>query len=589
MPPDALFTLVLVLLMLITLAVTRIGPDLIFFAGLTVLLVSGILTPAEALSGFSNPGVLTVGVLFVVVAGLRDTGGIRWIAQHLLGRPKSVAAAQLRLMMPVTFLSAFLNNTPVVAMMVPAVTEWAKKLNFAPSKLMIPLSYASIFGGMCTLIGTSTNLVVNGLLVEANNGIGFTMFELAWIGVPAALVGILYLMTLGRWLLPARGSLREPFKNPREYTLEMIVDPAGPLVGRSVEEAGLRQLTDMYLAEIDRQGRLVAAVSPDERLQGNDRLIFVGVIDAAVDLHRTRGLLPATQQVFKLDGARAQRGLIEAVVSVSNPLLGRSVRDGRFRNHYSAVVLAVARHGERIRGKVGDIVLRAGDTLLLEARPAFVHQQRNSRDFYLVSTVQDSAPLNHERALVAFAILGAMVGVVALGLLSMLEAAMLAAGLMLLGRCTSGANARRSIDWQLLSVIGAALGVGGALEKTGAAAWLAQALTSLAGSNLWLNLLLVYLVTSLFTEIITNNAAAVLVFPIALATAETLGVSIMPFVVAVTVAASASFATPIGYQTNLMVYGPGGYRFTDYVRLGVPLSLMLALLASVLIPLVWRY
>ena len=589
MPPDALFTLVLVLLMLVAMAVTRIGPDLIFFAGLTVLLVSGILTPAEALSGFSNPAVLTVGVLFVVVAGLRDTGGIRWIARHLLGRPGSVAAAQLRLMMPVTFLSAFLNNTPVVAMLVPAVSEWAKKLNFAPSKLMIPLSYASIFGGMCTLIGTSTNLVVNSLLVQANNGKGFSMFELAWIGVPAAFVGIVYLMTLGRWLLPNRSSLREPFKNPREYTLEMTVDPGGPLVGRSVEEAGLRQLTDMYLAEIDRQGRPVTAVSPDERLQGDDRLIFVGVIDAAVDLHRTRGLLPATQQVFKLEGARTQRGLIEAVVSASHPLVGRSIRDGRFRNHYSAVVLAVARHGERIHGKVGDIVLRAGDTLLLEARPAFVHQQRNSRDFYLVSTVQDSSPLNHERALLAFAILGAMVGTVAFGLLSMLEAGLLAAGLMLLGRCTSGANARRSIDWQLLSVIGAALGVGGALEKTGAAAWLAQALTGLAGSNLWLNLILIYLVTSLFTEVITNNAAAVLVFPIALATAETLGVSMMPFVVAVTVAASASFATPIGYQTNLMVYGPGGYRFTDYLRLGIPLSLLLALLSSILIPLVWPY
>jgi di/tricarboxylate transporter len=588
-PLDAMFTLGLVAVLLGLLALTRIGPDFVFLGGLVVLLVTGILTPTEALEGFGNPGLVTVGALYVVVTGLRDTGGIQWIGNRLLGRPPTLSLAQLKLMAPVAFMSAFLNNTPVVAMMVPAVSDWARKLGFPASKLMIPLSYAAILGGTCTLVGTSTNLIINSLLTRATGGRGLAMFELAWIGVPTALLGLAYLMTVGRWLLPVRQSVHQQFENPREYVVEMLVDPSGPLVGRTLAEAGLRDLGDMYVAEIERGGRRLPVVSPNEHLHAGDRLILVGVVDSAVDVQRIRGLAPATDQVFKLDGARSGRILIEAVVSGTSPIVGRSIREGRFRNRYDAVVLAVSRQGQRVRSKIGDIVLQPGDTLLLEARPAFVQQQRNSRDFFLVSSIEDSTPLRHERAVLAISILAGMVTAVAVGFLSMLEAALIAAGLMLVCQCTTEAAARRNVDWQVLIVIGAALGIGAALQETGAALRVAVLLTGLAGSNPWLNLLVIYLVTTMFTELITNNAAAVLLFPIAIAVANSLGVSFVPFVIAVTMAASASFATPVGYQTNLMVYGPGGYRFGDFFRVGAPLNLLGAALATLVIPLVWRF
>jgi di/tricarboxylate transporter len=308
-----------------------------------------------------------------------------------------------------------------------------------------------------------------------------------------------------------------------------------------------------------------------------------------VDLQRFRGLIPATDQVFKLKHPRAQRCLVEAVVSESAPLVGQTIRDGRFRTLYDAVVIAVARNGERLRGKIGDIVLRPGDTLLLEARPSFVEQQRNSRDFLLVSRIEDSTPPRHERAWVALAILGAMVTVVTFGWLSMLVAGMLAAGLMIMTGCCTAAVARRSVDWQVLLVIAAAFGLEQALWKSGAASIIAGTFLGAAGDNPHLALAVVYGVTLLLTELLTNNAAAALMFPIAVTTATGLGVHPMPFVIAVMVAASCGFATPIGYQTNLMVYGPGGYRFADYLRIGVPLDILIGLTAVLVIPLAWRF
>ena len=584
---DAWITLAIVTLILGSLVFTRIAADIVFVGGLTLLLVSGVVTPAQAFAGFANEGVITIGALYVVVAGLRDTGGIHWITKRLLGAPRSLARAQLQLMLPVAGMSAFLNNTPVVAMLIPAVSDWSKKHGFAPSKLMIPLSYAAILGGTSTLIGTSTNLVVNGLLLEhGRDGLG--MFDLAWIGLPTAALGLGFVLLLGRWLLPDRRSAISKLDDPREYSVEMIVEPEGPLVGQTIEGAGLRHLGSLYLIEIERGGTLIAAVAPDEPLQGSDRLVFVGVVDSVVELQRIPGLLPATDQVFKLDGARTRRVLIEAVISNSFPWLGRSVREARFRNHYDAAVIAVARGGERLKGKIGDIVFRSGDTLLLEARPSFVEQQRNSRDFFLVSRIEDSSPLRFERAAVATAILVAMVAVVSLGWLPLLHASLLAAGLMLITRCTRGPTARRNVDWTVLVTIAAAFGVGRALEASGLAQSAADGLMLLAGSSVTANLALLYLATALFSAVLTNNAAAVLMFPVALGMAAALGANLLPFAVTIAMAASASFATPIGYQTNLMVYGPGGYRFGDFLRIGVPLTLLIWALTVLVVPLVWQ-
>jgi di/tricarboxylate transporter len=567
----------------------RVAADIVLVGGLTLLLVAGVITPQQALAGLSNEGMVTVGVLYVVVSGLQETGGAVWISQSVLGRPRSLAAAQLRMMLPVGAVSAFLNNTPVVAMFIPAVQEWAKRQRLPVSRLLIPLSYASIAGGTVTLIGTSTNLVVNGLLISETDHPGMRLFDLAWVGLPVFAVTLVTVLLLGRWLLPDRRSVVSQMADARQYIVEMVVEPSSPLVGKSIEDAGLRQLPGMYLVEIDRDGRVLPAVSPRERLEANDRLVFAGVVESVKDLRNWRGLTPATNQVFKLDSPRHERCLIEAVVSDSSPMLGKSVREGRFRTLYNAAVIAVARNGERINKKVGDIVLRPGDTLLLEAHHSFLEQYKNSRDFLLLARMDDSRPMRHDRAWIAMSIMGALILTVTVGWLSMLQAAMLAAGLMLLTRCTSGSVARRSVDWQVLIVIAASFGIGTALDVTGAAATIAGFLVGGAGGNPTLAMAIIFLVTATFTALVTNNAAAVLMFPITLATADRLGVDFMPFIVTVMVAASASFATPIGYQTNLMVYGPGGYRFSDYLRIGLPLTVLVGAVTLALVPLIWKF
>jgi len=586
---EAWFTLAVVALCFGLLVRNRAPPDIAMAGGLTLLLISGVLTPAQALAGFANEGMVTVGILYVVVTGIRETGGIGWIVHKVLGQPRSLGHAQLKMMVPTALMSAFLNNTPVVAMFIPAVKDWAKCHRLSVSSLMIPLSYAAIIGGTCTLIGTSTNLVVNGLLLSETGGTGLGMFDIARVGVPALLVVLLYVVLASKWLLPERQPVISQFDNAREYTVQMSVEANSPLVGNTITEAGLRQLPGLYLIEVERHGRVIPAVPPEERLEADDRLLFAGVVESIVDLHKIRGLRPATDQVLKIDTPRDERRLIEAVVSNTCPVVGKSIRQGRFRDVYNAAIVGVARNGQRIKQKIGDIVLRPGDTLLLVTRPSFAEQQRNSRDFFLVSLVEDTEPMRHDKALAATLILLGMVLLAASGLLSMLQAAMLAAGLMIVTRCTRGRIARRAVDWQVLVVIGASFGIGTALQATGAAQTIAASLIALTGDTPVYALASIYLITAVFSAVITNNVAAVVMFPIALAAADTLQVSFTPFAISIMMAASASFATPIGYQTNLMVYGVGGYRFNDYLRMGVPLTALVGLVTVLLAPLWWPF
>jgi len=592
---EAWLTLGMLAAMVTAMARNLAGPDLIMLGGLTLLMTAGVFTadlpsPAEAVRGFGNSGLITVAVLFVVTAGLTNTGAMQLIATPLLGRPRSTLHAQARLMPPITAMSAFLNNTPIVAMFMPVVSDWAKKRGLAASKLLIPLSYAAIFGGICTVIGTSTNIIVSSLIRDDptfSYQLGF--FEIGAVGLPCAAVGIGYMLLVGRKLLPDRQPVFGANEDPRQYTVEMVVEPEGGLVGQTVEQAALRSLPGLYLIEIDRNGDLIPAPGPDQRLRANDRLIFAGIVESVVDLRKMRGLSPATDQVFKLDSPASQRTLIEAVVSNSCPLVGMTIREGRFRSRYNAAVIAVARDGERVKKKIGDIVLQPGDTLLLEAHPNFVNQNRNSRDFFLVSQVPGSAPPRHEKAPLALGIMAAMVVAVTLSPLSMLNAALLAAGLMWLTRCCTGTTARESVDLQVLLVIGAALGLKPAVEQSGLAATVSGGVLDMIGNNPLLALLGIYLITNLFTELMTNNAAAVLIYPIAKSTADSLDVNLVPFVIAIMVAASASFSTPIGYQTNLMVYGPGGYKYSDYMKIGLPLNLLLMLVTVILTPLIWPF
>ena len=583
------FSLGLVVWCFTMFAFTRISPDLVTSAALTMLLVLGILDTREALQGFSNEGMLTVGVLYVVVTGLTETGAVSWIGQGILGRPRNEVWARLRLMVPVAALSGFLNNTPVVAIFIPAVQEWAKRNGFELSRLLIPLSYATIAGGLVTLIGTSTNLVVSSLYAQRIEGPGLSFFEPAWVGVPVTLAVLIYLVTIGNWLLPRRRPAAASYADTREYTAEMMVEPSSPLVGKSIEEAGLRQLPGLFLVEIEREGQTLPAVSAGEVLRANDRLVFAGILDSVMDLQRTRGLIPATDQVFKLDTPRPGRCFVEAVLSDKCPLIGRNAREGRFRNRYGAVIIALARNGERVARKIGDIELRPGDTLLLETRPDFVEQQKNSRDFLLVSRIGNHHPPDHSRAPLAIGIAAAMVAAVTLGWLSMLESALMAAGLMIVTGCTSGRIARRAPDWQVLVVIATSFGIGAALEKTGAASLVAGGLIGLADGDPLATLALLYIATSVLTSVATNNVAAVLMFPVAIQAAASIGVSPLPFLLTLMVAASADFATPIGYQTNLMVFNVGGYRFSDFARVGIPLTLVVGTVTVLIVPQVWPF
>ncbi|RUR37886.1 SLC13 family permease [Vreelandella populi] len=586
---DAWIAVAVVVTIFPLMAASRLGPDIILLGAVIVLMTLGVLEPAEALSGFSNSGLFTVAFMYVLVASIRETGGIDLIIRYVLGRPKTERGALVRLLLPVASLSGFLNNTPVVATYIPAVMSWSRRLRRSPQRLLMPLSFASILGGTITLFGTSTNLVVHGLLVERYPDLVMGLFDLAWVGIPVAVVGLTYLIILGPRLLPAREGLANVFANPREFTIEMEVDREGVLVNRTVEEAGLRHLQELFLVEIERDGNVVSVVGPGEQLKGGDRLVFAGTSDAAVELQQIRGLVPSRDSASSLEKEFKERRLVEAVVSNQCQFIGQRIRDGRFRTLYGAAVLAICRGGERVRGNLGQVRLQPADVLLLEARPPFIERHRQSKDFLLISELNGSARPVHEKAPLAWGILLGAVLLAALGVVSMLNAAMLGAALALLTGCCSVDAAKRGLDSQVLLTIAASFGVGAALQSSGAADAIAGGVLNIVGGNPWLLLIGTYCVVALLTELVTNNGAAVIIFPVVMAAAESLGVNPMPYVVAVMFAASASFLTPIGYQTNLMVYGPGGYRISDFLRVGGGLNVITGIIALVLIPLVWPF
>jgi di/tricarboxylate transporter len=427
-----------------------------------------------------------------------------------------------------------------------------------------------------TLIGTSTNLIVNGQYQTLTGETGFSLFAITVVGLPVAICGFIFMWLFFPRLLPDR-SQNKAFSNLREFTLEVSVAPNGPLVGKTIQEAGLRHLQRVYLVEIERKGTVITAVSSEEMLQGEDRLVFAGDTDAISDLLRINGIMPSTdgEHTQTLQTQRAERRLVEAVVSPHCAAIGHAIRDARFRDQYGAVVLAVARNGERIKGNLGTIILQAGDTLLLEARPAFVSRQRYNKDFLLINDLNTEAP-RHERAYLAWGILVGIIALAAFEVISMLNAALIGAGLMIITGCCSASQAEKSLDLTVIITIAASFALGMALQKTGVAEYIAENIVDFSNGTPWLLLILTYLTVSLLTEVITNNAAALLMLPIVLEITEKADLNNVPFILAIMMAASASFATPIGYQTNLMVYGPGGYRFTDFLKAGLPMNLVTA-------------
>jgi len=583
------FTLAVVLLALVAMAREIAGPDLIMMAALFALAGAGVLTAEETFLGFANPALAAIGALFVVSAGLRDTGALEMTIGRWVAPARSESGGLARICTPVAGLSAFLNNAPIVAMMTPTLIDWARRRGLSPSRFLIPLSYSSILGSGTTVIGTSTNLTIAGLMVSA----GMTpmaFFELAPVGLPMAIIGLAYIQFGAPRLLPTRQEPSEQLgEHRREYTASMIVADDCVLIDQTIEQAGLRHLPGLFLVEIDRGGRIITPVAPDNLIRRGDRLVFAGVVSTIVELQRIRGLVPVSDDEAPAPNEPNHR-LVEAVISQSSPLVGLSIRDANFRTVYDAAVIAVHRNGARVPGKIGAIQLEAGDTLLMQGAPGFHRAHRNSPDFYLVSEVDASERPRYDRAWIAIAILIAMVLCASFGLYPISVAAFLAAGLLLLGRCIDGRSARQSVDWSVLIVIGAGFGIAVAMEKTGAASAVAGLLSVAAGSlGPHTTLALVYLTTLLLAEMLHHNAAVAIMFPIAVATGELVGAESRPFVMAVALAGCHAFASPVTYQTHLIVYGPGGYRFTDFVRVGLPLDFLSAATAIALIPMVWPF
>ena len=589
------FTLVVVAFIFAGLA-KEIASDVLLLGGAVVLTVAGVISPKDAFAGFANEGMITVAALFVVAAALRETGALERIGRLLLGNTSTERGVLLRMSVIVSGISAFMNNTPVVAMLLPVLMSWCKRHGVSPSKLLIPLSYLTILGGTCTLIGTSTNIVVNGLLEKAapDNAalIPMGLFDLAWVGVPAAIVGTLYLVFIGVRMLPERKDLIVRVgESMREYMVDLRVQPDCRLVGQRVDEAGLRHLPGLFLVELVRGRQVISPVTPDQIIEKDDILAFTGSVSTIVDLERIPGLTPVADEDYE-EAARQRRWstMSEAVISSKSPLIGKSIRSSNFRATYNAAVVAVHRGGERLKGRVGDIVLRNGDTLLLQTGTHFSLAHRDNADFFLVSEVEDSRPTRHERSTLSLGLLAILVVLLLSEYWGTAISALVVAGAMVVTRCISTVEARRSMDWETLVTIGASFAIGAAMEKSG----LVEAVSATiapdpAALSPWLLLAIVYIMTNVATELISNNAAAVLMFPFAVNMATNLNVQPMPFVIAVTVAASAAFTLPLGYQTHLMVYGPGGYRLTDFVRVGLPLNVIVGVITIALIPLVWPF
>lgn len=583
--------------------------DLLFLGGLVIVTLLGIISPGQALEGFANPAVITIGALFVVASGLRNTGALDMLGHQVLGQARDEQQALRRLAFPIVGLSAVMNNTPIVAMLVPIAVDWCRKRGVSPSRLLIPISYLAILGGVCTLIGTSTNLLINGMLFTSKQPT-LSFFEIGYVGIPCAVLGSAYLLLFSGKVLPNRTDLIEQLgEHRREYLVELLVQPECRLIGQTVEQAGLRHLQGLFLIEIDRDGEFITPVAPEDMIHVGDRLVFTGIVTTIVELEKIPGLVPAADLAYEVHpGAGHQRHLTEAVLSNTSPLIGETVRGAKFRQRYNAAIVAIHRNGKRLTSKVGDVKLEAGDTLLLQTRTEFVKDFRHSPDFHLVSSVEGSQTRRHDRVWVAVVLLALLVAWLSLGTL-LLNAdwagpiiknlaragrppivAIAIAGLMIVTRCISVSEARTSIDLQVLITIGAALGLGSALTESKAVDTIASGLVEFVGTDRpFLLLLVIYLLTLVFTEMITNAAVAALMFPLALAVASEGQISPRPLVMAIAIAASSSFVTPIGYQTNLMVMGPGGYHPRDFLKAGFPLVLIVMVTALVLIPVIWPF
>jgi di/tricarboxylate transporter len=587
-PLDAWLTLAVVVVTVAVLARELVSPPLAMLGAVTVLLVAGVIDAGQAFSGFSNSAPLTVAALYVLAAAVEKTRVLEGVTRRLLVSRGGERGTLARLLAPTGVSSAFLNNTTIVAMVAPSVISWARRTGRSPSPFLLPVSFAAILGGTVTLVGTSTNLVVSGLLEDSGRP-GLGLFEIGKVGLPLAVAGLLLLVLIVPLLIPERRAPSEGVGDDvREFTLETLVPERSPLAGRSVVEAELRALEGVFLFAIEREGRTISPVGPDEVLLEGDRLTFVGNVERALDLQERPGLVSAEARHFAAVGAPAERRFFEAVVAPDSPLDGSTLKEVGFRGRYGAAVLGIHRAGERLPGKLGETRLHAGDVLIVLAEDGWGQRWRGRREFLLASPLDGNGPPRREKAPIVAVITVALLALVGFGVLDILPAALMAAFALVGLRVLTPSEARDAVDLNVIVLIAASFGLGAAMSASGLAEEIAALFVGPFGGLGGIGLLVgVLLATTLLTELITNNAAAVLMFPIALAAALQAGFDVRPFAIAVAIGASASFLTPVGYQTNTMVYGIGGYRFGDFARVGLPLTLLMIVVVAVFVPLAW--
>ncbi len=590
---EMVVVIVAIISMIVGLALELARADMIVFGTVAMLLLLGILTPEEALNGFANEGMLTVALLFIIVGAIQKSGVVEGAIRKILGSGQSEKKALLKILLPVPVLSAFLNNTPIVVALTPLIRKWCLERGLSPSKFLIPLSYITVLGGTMTLIGTSTNIVIHGLMLEKGMD-GFSMFELGIVGLPLTMVGILYLLTIGYKILPShKVTTTEKFKEQtRDYMCEFIVQSNYPFINQSVEEAGLRHLEGLFLIAIIRGKTKLSPVKSTTKIKMEDRLIFAGLLSTIAELQQRKGLTLETGTELTLDTLKnGNSKLVEVVISDQSSLVFNKIRDTQFRGRYDAAVIAVHRNSERVKSKIGDIVLKPGDTLLLLTGSDFFEREHYN-DFYVVTPIEIPKHIedNIRGSIIALSTMLIMIILVTFNVLTMFKAMLLSTIILLGLRIVTPEEAKQSIQFNVLLLIASSFGIGAALLKTGTATWIADGLVSItAPFGLVFVLLLIYLLTNIFTEIMSNTATAVMMFPIAVEMANQMHINPKALIIIVTISASTAFATPIGYQTNLIVYGPGGYHFKDYLKVGIPLNILCMIVTVVIVYLVWIY
>ena len=566
---------------------TKLPADLVFLGSLAFLLLTGTLTVEQTFSGFSSSSVLTIGFMFVVVAGLTETGVLHWITRKCLGTPKTYNGAILRLMAPVSAASAFLSNTTVVTMFLKIVLIWSEKLHIKPSKLLIPLSYASVMGGLCTIIGTPPNLIISGMYFK-ETGITFGFFEVAKLGLIVLVIGY-GMVLLMKKLIPERTAGTEQFKQSKEFTTELLVPSDCSFIGKTIGEANLNQVAGGHIIEImhfDRE--IITPVPDDEFIMGGDRLVFTGIPEKLLALKQSHGLVTAAEHVYSVDEVSKNRTLLNAVVPEYSSLIGRTFMSLKFEKLYNIVLVAVSREGKRIAQSPRETVILPGDTLLIEANSEFMNQADSlEKDIVILNKPEKDIPISKKTIVSSLIMLGVVL-TTTFKILPLVLSSLIGLLLMLATRCCNREQASANISGSTLIVFAASIGLGTAIQSSGLASTIAQNIQGICGTNPYVALIVICASTCVLSEFISNTAAAAIFFPIAFQTATILGVNPAPFLFSLMIS-TASFATPIGSPTHLLVYGPGGYKFTDFMILGILMNTMTVVVSAIFAPMFWPF